>query len=375
MPPEVVATAVVVTLIAGGLAILESTWKPIRRYVLRRPDTSVATADHIAEVKQKLDEIQEKLAAPSEGTPAVNTDALAAEATAKTEQFLAEAVELQRQHREREAIDCLLEAYRRDLPPEAKAQLHLLAGNGFARLSELKEAESHFRQALTAAEEGDGKRGQADALGNLGIVYGNRGDLEAAEEYYKRSLVIHEETGNKLGQANQFGNLGNVYSRRDNPEKAEEHYRKALSIGEEIGNKLCQANALANLGLIFADRGDPEKAEEYHKQALAIHEEIGNKLGQAADLGNLGIVYLHRGDQEESEEHLRRALDIQNEIGDKLGQARQLGNLGNVYKQRGDLDKAEERYKQALSLFEDIGARPEIAQTQQALEQLRKRRP
>jgi tetratricopeptide (TPR) repeat protein len=124
-----------------------------------RPRQDTAVDERIrSEVSRQLGELQKQSAAPPPGTALVDTESLANAATQRTQRLLAEAVELQRQHKEREAIDCLLEAYRRDLPPIAKAQLHILAGNGFLNLSELEEAEGHYRQALTSAEQSQNRR-------------------------------------------------------------------------------------------------------------------------------------------------------------------------------------------------------------------------
>ena len=59
-----------------------------------------------------------------------------------------------------------------------------------------------------ACPEIGNKHGQAIPLGNLGLVYGDRGELDRAEEHYMKSLAIHEEIDDRLGQANQLGNLG-----------------------------------------------------------------------------------------------------------------------------------------------------------------------
>lgn len=274
-------------------------------------------------MESMLAEVQKTVAPPPAGSPPVDTEALAAQATPDTEGLLAEAIQFQRQHKEREGIECLLEAYRRDLPSLAKAQLHLLAGNGFLNLSELGEAEDHYEQSLMAARQAGDKEAQAAALGHLGLVYSVRGDLNKAEQHYMQALAVDEEIGNKLGQADALGNLGNVY----------------------------------------ADRADLEKAEEHHRRALAIHEEIGNQLAQAKDLGNLGNVYADRGDLEKAEEHYKRALAIHEQIGNKLGQARQLGNLGGLEEQRGNLAAARELVSRAAALFEEIGAGGEGPET------------
>ena len=148
-----------------------------------------------------LNDLQDRTATPPAGTAPADTGALAAQATAKTQPLLAKAIQLQGQHREREAIEHLLTAYDMNLPLRAKTALHILAGNGFLRLSEFEEAEGHFRQALEAAREAGHRQDQAGALGNLGTVYAERGDLDKAEEHYKRALAIDEEAGDRLGRA------------------------------------------------------------------------------------------------------------------------------------------------------------------------------
>ena len=83
----------------------------------------------IDEIRRLLEEFSER--ATLEGAADAGTDALAAAATADTADHLREAIELQRAHREREAIDVLYEAFRRDLEPLARTQLHLLLGGSF----------------------------------------------------------------------------------------------------------------------------------------------------------------------------------------------------------------------------------------------------
>lgn len=87
------------------------------------------------------------------GATSPPTDALADAATANTPALLRETHDLQQEHREREAIDVLLEAFRRDVQLTAKAQLQLLIGNSFLRLRELEEAEGHYRQTLDASRD------------------------------------------------------------------------------------------------------------------------------------------------------------------------------------------------------------------------------
>ncbi len=94
----------------------------------------------IANVEAQLAELQKGIAAPPPGSAPSEVAALAAQASDEIEEALSEAVALQSQHKEREAIERLLTAYDMEMPPEAKAQLHNLAGSSFLNLSELGEA-------------------------------------------------------------------------------------------------------------------------------------------------------------------------------------------------------------------------------------------
>jgi tetratricopeptide (TPR) repeat protein len=171
-----------------------------------------------------------------------------------------------------------------------RCALHILIGNSFAQLDELKVAEGHYHEALSAAQRGRDREGEARALGNLGNVDFYRGDLDKAEEHYGQALAAFEQMGNQDWRAALVGNLGNVYLDRGDLEKAEEYYEQALASFEQIGNQGWRAAVICNLGNVYFKRGDLHKAEESHRKALAIDEEIGNKIGQASTLTNLVIT-------------------------------------------------------------------------------------
>ena len=48
-------------------------------------------------------------------------------------------------------------------------------------------------------------------LGNIGLVYKNKGDLDAALKYYEDALKIDRDIGYKQGEANHLSNIGIVY--------------------------------------------------------------------------------------------------------------------------------------------------------------------
>ena len=198
-------------------------------------------------IADALRDLQNTSLAPPVGVDPIDADALEAEATEKTANLLTEAVELQRQRREREAIERFLTAYDMELPPVANAELHLLAGNGFARLSEFEQAEGQYRQALAATKEAGDPKGQANALAALAAVYESRGDLAKAKDYLDQALAIIDQ---------------------------------ALAINDEIGAILVKAQTLVDLGRVAEKRDDGKKAVALLEEAVALYEAAG--IGEEA---------------------------------------------------------------------------------------------
>ena len=360
------AAAAAVTIVgaitgAGGRIIAK-----VRRQSTAPTDANI---DYEELAKGLLKELAE--ATQPQGVSSPEFDPLATQATAGTEKLLAQAVELQSQHKEREAIERLLTAYSMDMPPEAKAQLHLLAGNGFYQLSDYGAAEHHYGLSLEAGRAAASKTAEAKAVAGLGVVYNDQGDLAKAEENYKQALAIDRDIGDRRGEAIELGNLGTIYAQQGDLTRAEENQKQALAIDRDIGYRLGEASCLCSLGSIYRDQGHLAKAEDHHKQALAIDRDIGYRLGEAQDLGNLGNVYAQQGDPERAKANYEQALVIDREIAYRLGEAIQLGSLGLLATEGNDHAEACQRLKEALSIFDEIGAGGEDPDTvRAALEKL-----
>ena len=349
-----VATIVVVLTIIGYINNIFSIAERINQLTGHTPKP--ATAEQQEETNRLLREIRGGLARPPQGAADMPTDELAKAAGPDTGARLQEALELQAQNKHKEAIDALYEAFRKDLEPRAKAQLHGLIGNSFASISELEEAEGHYRQALSASRTGKIRKYEAASLGNLGNVYANKGDLERAGRQYQAALAIDREIGNRRGEASALGNLGNVYAGQGDLERAKEHYNAALAFYRESGYRQGEASQLGNLGIVYADQGDLPRAEEHHQAALSIHRVIGHREGEANELINLGRVYNQQGDLTRAEEHCRGALVIDRQISNRLGEAQDLGNLGVLAAKRDRRDEACRLLKQAAGLYDQVGA-------------------
>ena len=180
--------------------------------------------------------------------------------------------------------------------------------------------------ALSAALRMEDREAEAMVRGNLGVLYGKRGELDRAEEMYRNALAIDEDLGHKEGMANQYGNLGILYLTKGELDQAEEMFHKALAIDEDLGRKEGMASHYGNLGILYRRRGELDRAREMYRKSLAIEEDLGRKEGMASDYGNLGILYADKGELDQAEEMYQKSLTLFRELGaaDRIAQVERL---------------------------------------------------
>jgi tetratricopeptide (TPR) repeat protein len=86
------------------------------------------------------------------------------------------------------------------------------------------------QQALDLHRELGDRRGEANELGRIGLVYQVRGDLDAARELYEQGLKAAQDVNYAQGAAELLGNLGLLFLARDEPEPALDRLLRALGL-------------------------------------------------------------------------------------------------------------------------------------------------
>ena len=100
--------------------------------------------------------------------------------------------------------------------------------------------------------------------------------------------MIAREIGDRRGEGNALGNLGNAWADLGEPRRAIEFYEQALVIAREIGDRRGEGAALGNLGMAWMDLGEPRRAIEFYEQRLEIARAIGDRMGEGNAAYELG---------------------------------------------------------------------------------------
>jgi tetratricopeptide (TPR) repeat protein len=171
------------------------------------------------------------------------------------------------------------------------------------RLSGKKIKQGYDRQALAVARSGGDRQAEADALGDIGNRYLERGEAKTAIGYFEQQLVVTRELLDRRAEAEVLGSLGSAYGNLNDDRKAIEYYEQQLIIYRELDKRQAESSALNNLGLSYEALFDLQKAYEYYDLSLRISKAIDDQSGVAIASWNLGLLYEEQGD-------LARAVEL-----------------------------------------------------------------
>jgi tetratricopeptide (TPR) repeat protein len=211
--------------------------------------------------------------------------------------------------------------------------------------------------AVQAARQLGDRRGEANALNDLGDVRYLAGEYPGAAEAHQKALGIYRDLGDRQGQANALTYLGVVRQHTGDYPGAAGALEEALGICRDLGDRLGQANALIYVGAVRQQTGDYPGAAEVLEEALGSYRDLGNPQGQANALTYLGAVWRLTGDYRNAAQAQEEALGLYRDLGDRLGQANTLIYLGFVRQHTGDYRGAAEVLEQALRICRDLGQR------------------
>lgn len=149
-----------------------------------------------------------------------------------------------------------------------------LLGNAAHQVGNVETAEERYRAALAEMRDVGDRRGEADALEDLGAVALGRGDFEAAGEHYRDCLDRREETDDEHGEATARYRLGLVARERDDWETAREQFQAASEQFLEISAGRDALDVLADLVEAHGRTGHESDAVDTCGLAIAIAEEM-----------------------------------------------------------------------------------------------------
>jgi CHAT domain-containing protein len=211
-----------------------------------------------------------------------------------------------------------------------------------------------YHEALELYRRATDRKGEAQTLNNIGVVYSSLGEKRKALEKYNEVLPVYQAVGDRGGEAETLSNIGSVYWSLGETQKALEKYNEALPIRQSVGDRSGEAATLNNIGQVYDSLGEIQKAVGHYNDALLLRRAVGDRRGEAATLNNLGLVYWSLGEPQKALEKYNEALPIMRAVGDRNGEATTLLGIARVEQKRGNLAQARQVIEQAVGIIESL---------------------
>jgi len=170
----------------------------------------------------------------------------------------------------------------------------------------------------------------AKAQLNLGDEYYNQKKLDSALYYFSESGNIFKALNFELGEAYNMGNVGLVYAEKGEKEKAEQNLNGSIGVLSRLKAYYPVCVYLIAMSDIYADKKNNKKALEYALNSLQLAEKYGFK-DQISDANfKLSNIYKEGGDLKKSFDYFKSYVVYKDSVKD-IQTFQQLANVRTTF--------------------------------------------
>ncbi|GAB1855619.1 hypothetical protein MHTCC0001_04530 [Flavobacteriaceae bacterium MHTCC 0001] len=229
-------------------------------------------------------------------------------------------------------------------------------GIAYSEIQEYDISTRYYKKAMDISikKYGEYSLNVANTYLNIGLNYDKTNHLDLAFKYYEKAAYIFKREDHYFGQTTTYGNMGIIFGARGEDDKALEYFIKSLNINKKIyGDKHPSiARTYGNMALIY-ENSNVEKAIFYLDKARKINREISaeNNYQTSSLYSNYGICYRIKKDYDSaliySYKSLKLKRDFLPEHHTKIIQS--YLNISDIYRDKKLYGKALQYCQKALT--------------------------
>ena len=196
------------------------------------------------------------------------------------------------------------------------------------------------------------KKGEAEALKNIGVYYYLQRKLDTAQGFYEKALTILKNSPiNNVVISLQL-NIGLLYYERGDYKTAVNKYLEARNNAISINDSAMMVKVLINLSNTEAVIGNIIQAQKTLDEAILWmpfnNPSLPNILFSQASL------YTKSGDTTKAIANYKQLLPLLQSTTNPKLKANTLNNYGNLLYALGNFEKATELHKEALKIYQQL---------------------
>jgi signal transduction histidine kinase len=228
------------------------------------------------------------------------------------------------------------------------------------KISEAKP-DSAFKLAMQAdsiATKIGFTKGRGRAKRGIGRYFSIRGVFLKSISAYEEAIEFCRVAKDRRGEANALGDLGSAYKNSGNFSESSNSLFGAIKLYKELGpeNEQALSATYVNLAILFKDLKLNEKFLSYADSARIIKEKVNDKVGLGRLYSNLGEFFYESGELLKSKDYLLKALVISNEVNAKELKIFVLTELAKNLVSSRDFSLAQSHISEARALALEINS-------------------
>jgi len=225
-------------------------------------------------------------------------------------------------------------------------------GINYYYLREFDSCLVYYNKSIVSFEALGNKIQVGKMLGNIGLIYKNKGEYNKALEYYLEEIDIFLSINYIKGLSVIYSNLGSLFVTMGEYEKAENKFQKALDLADQNNNEGDKVDALSNLGVLYAKQDRLDEALQTFEKLLSFTTTNGNSVMISKLYLNIAVIHRRLNNLGLASDFLDKSFDIRKLRGD-------YHELLGVYHEKFELALCREDYISARHL---IGTMKDLAE-------------
>lgn len=253
------------------------------------------------------------------------------------------------------------ELSRRNGQSEKVYQEYLTLARHFQEMNDFWLSDYFFQASYSCTSEirGDGRRREAEANWNLGLVHERQSDFAKAQTYFEEFYSLSEDKEWKSEDGTMFHSAACACLKRcymalsqdlpsEEKEKVLAFLHKAYAMGKEGGDAKELGNVSFALGQKYDFYSEQDQAVKYYNEYLEMCESLNDDLGVGRACQALATARERSGDTEGAVEDLKKFLRVSERAGDIESTQAACSDLGTLFNSTGKYEQASKYLRRAF---------------------------
>ncbi|MFY9573502.1 MAG: tetratricopeptide repeat protein, partial [Blastocatellia bacterium] len=212
------------------------------------------------------------------------------------------------------------------------------------------KAIDYFSRALSLWTSEASFAGQAEALTNLGLTYGDSGSVDRAKQLLQRALEAARAAADVRKEARISLAIALVHTAKAEWQMALDLFQRTISLLRKFGDRVILPVALNGLGSLYEELGESGQALANFNESRALSQSIDHQGLYALALRHIAGIYADTGHRQKALRVYRELVRTTRSQQDYRLQAYVLADEGLVYESLGKLEIARKCYGQAVTI-------------------------